>query len=187
MWQDCLRTASPADVFLSLEERVEIGRFVKERAAGRVPVVTSGHISFVGGAGTGAERHRGDGADALILLTNRLAREEESDEIWLENLKKLLEMLPKDIPLGFYECPYPYKRIISPKLLEWCVASKRFYFIKDTSCDIENIKEKLAVVKGSDLKLFNAIRPRFWNPLSWAPPDTAELWQTFIRAVCEIV
>lgn len=143
--------------FLSLEERVEIGRFVKERAAGRVPVVTSGHIS------DSLEEQAKEltaiaktGADALILLTNRLAKEEESDEIWLENLKKLLEMIPKDIPLGFYECPYPYKRIISPKLLEWCAASGRFYFIKDTSCDIENIKAKLEVIKGTNLKLFNA-------------------------------
>lgn len=143
--------------FLSLEERVEIGRFVKERAAGRVPVVTSGHIS------DSLEEQAKEltaiaktGADALILLTNRLAKEEEGDEIWLENLKKLLEMIPKDVPLGFYECPYPYKRIISPKLLEWCVASGRFYFIKDTSCDIENMKAKLEVIKGTDLKLFNA-------------------------------
>ena len=31
--------------FLSLEERVELARFIKEKAAGRVPVVASGHIS----------------------------------------------------------------------------------------------------------------------------------------------
>ena len=31
--------------FLSLEERVKIGEFVKKHADGRVPVVTSGHIS----------------------------------------------------------------------------------------------------------------------------------------------
>ena len=31
--------------FLSLEERVGIARFVNEKAAGRVPVIASGHIS----------------------------------------------------------------------------------------------------------------------------------------------
>ena len=86
----------------------------------------------------------------------RLAKENESDEVWLENLKKLLEMIPKDVPLGFYECPYPYKRIISPELLKWCADTGRFYFIKDTSCDIENMKAKLEVIKGTNLKLFNA-------------------------------
>ena len=96
--------------FFLLKKRVEIGRFVKERAAGRVPVVTSGHISdSLEAQAQELNAIAETGADALILLTNRLAREEESDEIWLENLKKLLEMLPKDIPLGFYECPIPIR------------------------------------------------------------------------------
>lgn len=143
--------------FLSLEERVKISEFVKKRAAGRVPVVTSGHISdSLENQAKELTAIAETGADALILLTNRLAKEEESDEIWLENLKKLLGMIPKNIPLGFYECPYPYKRIISPKLLKWCADTGRFYFIKDTSCDIKNMKAKLEVIKGTNLKLFNA-------------------------------
>ena len=143
--------------FLSLEERVKIGEFVKKHADGRVPVVTSGHISdSLEDQAKELTAIAGTGADAVILLTNRLAKENESDEVWLENLKKLLEMIPKDVPLGFYECPYPYKRIISPELLKWCANTGRFYFIKDTSCDIENMKAKLEVIKGTNLKLFNA-------------------------------
>ena len=143
--------------FLSLEERVKIGEFVKKHADGRVPVVTSGHISdSLEDQAKELTAIAGTGADAVILLTNRLAKENESDEVWLENLKKLLEMIPKDVPLGFYECPYPHKRIISPELLKWCADTGRFYFIKDTSCDIENMKAKLEVIKGTNLKLFNA-------------------------------
>lgn len=143
--------------FLSLEERVKIGEFVKKHADGRVPVVTSGHISdSLEDQAKELTAIAGTGAHAVILLTNRLAKENESDEVWLENLKKLLEMIPKDVPLGFYECPYPYKRIISPELLKWCADTGRFYFIKDTSCDIENMKAKLEVIKGTNLKLFNA-------------------------------
>lgn len=143
--------------FLSLEERVKIGEFVKKHADGRVPVVTSGHISdSLEDQAKELTAIAGTGADAVILLTNRLAKENESNEVWLENLKKLLEMIPKDVPLGFYECPYPYKRIISPELLKWCANTGRFYFIKDTSCDIENMKAKLEVIKGTNLKLFNA-------------------------------
>ena len=143
--------------FLSLEERVKIGEFVKKHADGRVPVVTSGHISdSLEDQAKELTAIAGTGADAVILLTIRLAKENESDEVWLENLKKLLEMIPKDVPLGFYECPYPYKRIISPELLKWCADTGRFYFIKDTSCDIENMKAKLEVIKGTNLKLFNA-------------------------------
>lgn len=143
--------------FLSLEERVEIARAVIRFAAERVPVVASGHISDsleeqVKELTAIAET----GADAVILLTNRLAGEKESDEVWMENLRYLLERIPKEIPLGFYECPYPYKRLISPKQLKWCAQTGRFFFIKDTSCSIANIKEKLEAIKGTPMKLFNA-------------------------------
>lgn len=143
--------------FLSLEERVEIARFIKEKTAGRVPVIASGHISDkIEDQAEELNAVAKTGVDAVILLSNRLAAEDESDEIWLENLKKLLSLLPEDLALGFYECPYPYKRIISPELLEWCAKTGRFYFIKDTSCDIHNIEAKLEKIRGTHLKLFNA-------------------------------
>lgn len=143
--------------FLSLEERVRIASFVKERASGRVPVVASGHISqSLEDQAEELNAIARTGVDAVILISNLLAKEDESDEIWLENLKKLMEKLPSDLALGFYECPYPYKRIISPELLKWCADTGRFYFIKDTSCSIDNMKRKLDQIRGSQLKLFNA-------------------------------
>ncbi len=143
--------------FLSLEERVAIARFVLEKAGGRVPVIASGHI-----ADTLEEQARElsmiaeTGVDAVILITNRLAGQEENDDVWLSNLKKLLEELPSDLKLGFYECPYPYKRVLSKEITKWCAQSNRFYFLKDTSCDIKNIEDKLSVCKGTSLKLYNA-------------------------------
>lgn len=143
--------------FLSLQERIKIAAFVKEKAAGRVPVIASGHISdnlkdqekeIIEIAKTGV--------DAVILVTNRLATKEESDSVWIANLEALLKKLPATIKLGLYECPYPYKRIMSKEMTKWCADSGRFYFLKDTSCDIDNIKIKLDVCKGSLLKLYNA-------------------------------
>lgn len=143
--------------FLSLEERVEIARFVKERAAGRCAVVASGHISdSLEDQAKELNAIAATQVDAVILLTNRLAKEDEGDDIWNENLQKLLKMLPDDLAFGFYECPYPYKRIISPEALKWCADTGRCYFIKDTSCDIANMTEKLSAIRGSQLMLFNA-------------------------------
>lgn len=144
-------------VCLSLEEKLSVAKFVKEKANGRVPIIASGHTSDsfedqVKEINLMAEI----GVDAVVLITNRLAKEDESDEVWKSNLEKLLSEIPVDVALGFYECPFPYKRIISPELLKWCADTGRFYFLKDTSCDIENIKAKLEAVKGSGLKIYNA-------------------------------
>ncbi|PZE20623.1 dihydrodipicolinate synthase family protein [Paenibacillus xerothermodurans] len=143
--------------YLSLEERVQLAAFVKRKAAQRVPVIASGHI-----ADSHAEQVRElnalaeTGIDALVLLTNRSAAAEESDEVWKANLEKLLAVVPESMPLGLYECPYPYKRIISPAMLQWCAETGRFLFLKDTSCDVDNIKAKMAAVSGTGLNIYNA-------------------------------
>ncbi len=143
--------------FLSIEERVKVTEFIVKRAGGRVPVIASGHISdSIEDQAKELNAIAKTGADAVILITNRLAKEEESDEVWLKNLQELMSLLPEDVPLGFYECPYPYKRLITPEQLKWCAKTGRFYFTKDTSCDIDEIKEKIDAIKGSQLKFFNA-------------------------------
>lgn len=143
--------------YLSLKERKELTRFIKKTASGRVPVISSGHISYsIEDQITEMNEIREAGADALIFISNRLAEADESDEVMLNNLKSLMRGIPEDIPLGFYECPYPYKRILSKKIIEFCAESGRFYFLKDTSCDIRNIEEKLDIIKGSRMKLYNA-------------------------------
>ncbi|QQO07900.1 dihydrodipicolinate synthase family protein [Breznakiella homolactica] len=141
--------------FLSQDERAAVAKFVKEHA--RIPVIASGHISD--GMDEQTEelnRIAASGVDALILISNRLAAPEEGDAVFLERLERLMERLPPDLPLGVYECPYPYKRLLSPAVVRYMAGSGRFHFIKDTSCDMDNIREKLEITKGSGLKLYNA-------------------------------
>ena len=76
--------------YLSLDERIKISRKVVEIAAERVPVIASGHISnTLKEQADEIMRIAETGVDAVILITNRLAKEEEGDEIWLENCKKI--------------------------------------------------------------------------------------------------
>ena len=142
---------------LSLEERVKLAAFVVERCDGRVPVIASGHISDrIEDQIEELQAISATGIDALVLITNRLADEHESDDVFKSNMEKLLEHIPVNIPLGLYECPAPYKRLMSPELLNWCTETGRFYFLKDTSCNVEAIRAKLKAVSGTGLKIYNA-------------------------------
>lgn len=143
--------------YLSLEERVKYALKTVEYSAGRVPVIASGHVSDdLDDQIAELNAIAKTGVDAVILITNRLAKEEEGDEVWIENCKKILEQIQPDVPLGFYECPYPYKRLLNTETIRWCASTGRFYFLKDTCCDMEQIKAKLAVTKDSALKIYNA-------------------------------
>lgn len=142
--------------FLSLKERLAIASLVKKTAKDR-PVIASGHISDAEEDQVEELKRMADtGVDAIILISNRLARAEESDDVLLAHLERIMDALPDTIPLGLYECPYPYKRILSRRVIRFCAESGRFHFLKDTSCDIDNIREKLDIIKGSEMKLYNA-------------------------------
>jgi len=143
--------------YLSLEERVQLAATVVKLVQGQVPVIASGHISTDPAAQVEeVSRIAATGVDAVVLVTNRFAAPEESDAVWQRNLEWFLAHLPADIPLGFYECPYPYKRLLTPTLLAWCAATGRFLFLKDTSCDLTQMEAKQAAVRHSTLKIFNA-------------------------------
>lgn len=143
--------------FLSLAERVALARAVVRLVDGRVPVIASGHVSDTLPAQVDEVcRVAETGVNAVVLVTNRFAAAEESGDVWLRNLERFLAQVPDDIALGFYECPYPYKRLLTPELLAWCAETGRFRFLKDTSCDLDQMRAKQAAVAGTSLKIFNA-------------------------------
>lgn len=142
--------------FLSLEERVELARFVKKTSGGKVPVIASGHISpLFKDQITELKAIADTGIDALVLISSNLAEAGEPECAVKKNIEAILKAIPH-IPMGIYECPFPYKRLISPELLKWCALTDRFHFLKDTSRDIEIMKSKVNEVKGLNLKIFNA-------------------------------
>ena len=192
--------------FLTLEERESLVRFVRQHA--HVPVIASGHVSdSIDDQIEELRRMYEAGAEALILITNRLARQDDPPEVFMQNLQRIIAALPEDVPLGFYECPYPYKRLISLEELKWCAESGRFHFMKDTCCNIDIIRQRLKVIEGSPLKLYNAntttlldsleagaagfsgvmmnFHPELytWLVNSWSEqPDAARLVQDFLTA-----
>ncbi|MBR6568826.1 MAG: dihydrodipicolinate synthase family protein [Clostridia bacterium] len=141
--------------FLSEDERVALAKRVADAANGRMSVVASGHIS------DGIEdqirelgRIAATGVDGVVMVSNRLAAENESDDVFIANMNRILDALP-DVTFGMYECPYPYKRLLSERVLEVMAQSGRFAFIKDTCCDADLIARRIRQLDGR-IKLFNA-------------------------------
>jgi 4-hydroxy-tetrahydrodipicolinate synthase len=152
--------------FLSLAERAELARFVVDKVAGRVPVVASGHISDdldaqVEELTAAAE----SGAQGVVLVTNHLDPKREGSATFLTNLDRLLKRLPADVPLGFYECPAPYRRLLSDDELKACIDTGRFVMLKDVSCDLDTVKRRVALAKGSPLKILNANAAIAWDAM----------------------
>lgn len=142
---------------LTLDERVTLAEFIVNYTNGRVPIIACGHVSDdLNDQIRELKALASTGIDALVLNLNRFAAPEASDDVLLENMTKVIEGIGSDIALGIYECPFPYKRLLNKKILDFCKASGRFYFIKDTCCDLELLKERIEIVKGSQIKLYNA-------------------------------
>lgn len=142
--------------FLSFEERLELLKFIMANKPEGMSIVASGHTSDdLDVQIAEAKAFIETGIDAYVFISNRFAKEDESDDVLLENMSYVANALP-DIPLGVYECPYPYKRELSPYVLKKMAESGKYLFIKDTCCSIPKIKEKLEAIKGSDIMIFNA-------------------------------
>lgn len=141
---------------LTNEERLKVIRTVVTTAKSKAGVVASGTFSpdmkvcaeFI-------KQVYNTGVDAVIVLTNQIADIDEGDDVFKKRMEVLLK-LTQNIPLGLYECPYPYKRLISTDLMKWLAQTGRFFYHKDTSCDLQSIQNKLEVIKGTDYSLYNA-------------------------------
>lgn len=152
--------------FLTEDERVGLVDCVRRRAdelarcdKSRAPltIVASGHVSdrFEDQARELC-RVADAGADAVILITNRMDIENTNDDNWIRDAERLLKVIPEHVMLGLYECPAPYKRLLTERMLSWCLSTGRFRYIKDTCCDEAEIERRLALLDGSPLRLFNA-------------------------------
>lgn len=141
---------------LSEQERIDVTKTVVNQVAGRVPVVATG--TFGGPIAEQAEfvkRIYATGVEAVIIISGLIAEENESDEIFLKNAKGLIS-LTDNIPLGFYECPVPYKRLISSTVLKELVETGRVIYHKDTCLDDEEVKRRIKVAEGYQFGLYDA-------------------------------
>ena len=113
--------------YLSLDERVALARFLVEKVQDCIPVIASGHISDDLAEQTiELQAMAKTGIDVLVLVTNRLDPHNEGSATFCAHLNHLLDALPAELPLGLYECPTPYRRLLSHEEFSFCANSGRF-------------------------------------------------------------
>lgn len=129
------------------DERLELTQHVVKYVNGRVPVVATSSFGLtIDDKAEFTKKIYDTGIDAGILITGHYANIEDSDEVLLKNFERMFK-LTGNIPLGMYECPAPYKRILGTEVFKTLLASNRFVYHKDTSISLESVKAKLDVVK----------------------------------------
>ena len=92
------------------QERLDVASFVVKQVDGRVPVIATG--TFPDNEDNQAEMVKkiyDTGVTLVIVLSNLFAASDEPDDIWIKTIDKMLSQTGT-IPLGLYECPFPYKR-----------------------------------------------------------------------------
>jgi 4-hydroxy-tetrahydrodipicolinate synthase len=142
--------------FLSGEEKIDLAKAVLDAAAGKIKVIASGHTADdkskqVEELGRMAET----GVDAVVLVSNRLAGQDEGEDVFRNSFDDILRQLPQ-VVFGMYECPYPYLRLVSAEFLKDCAERGHMVFLKDV-CGVRTIlEERVKAVKGTKLALFNA-------------------------------
>ncbi|RDC58546.1 dihydrodipicolinate synthase family protein [Pedobacter chinensis] len=141
---------------LTGRERIQAIKHVIEVVGGAVPVVATG--TFGGSIAKQADfvKEVSDlGVEAVIAITSLLAEENETDDVFNERVFDLLNQT-NEIPIGFYECPVPYKRVLKPQQLADFVSTGRVIYHKDTCLDLGQIKEKLRLTEGNAFGLYDA-------------------------------
>lgn len=144
------------------DERIDLVKFIVDYVNGAVPVVATGSFgSTIEDKAESTDKIYDTGVDGVIMITSHFATLQENDNILLQNFEKLLNLIG-NIPLGLYECPAPYKRIISPEIFDVLLRTNRFIYHKDTSINPETVKAKLEVlkeIKNSKLEFYDAHSP----------------------------
>lgn len=148
--------------FLNEQEKLDIAKAVTDAVDGRIQVVASGHTADDKATQFREIEHmmKIPGIGAYVLVSNRLDQKHEGEAVFMANAREIFDRFP-EVDFGIYECPMPWKRLVTTQFLKEVAPEGRMVFLKDTCCDYELIRERLKAVEGTPLKIFNA------NAASW--------------------
>ena len=150
---------------LTDQERYLITKTVVKTVNGKVPVIATGTFNQNVDVNSSFIRKLHDtGVGAVVINTNQLSDGQDDDGIFNRKTEGILNHT-QDIPLGLYECPQPYKRLLSAGAIKRLAQTGRFVYHKDTSCNLSAIKQKIEAIKGTALGFYNANTQSGWDSL----------------------
>jgi 4-hydroxy-tetrahydrodipicolinate synthase len=174
---------------LSPDERLALTKHVVKHAARNMSVVSTG--SFGDTLQEKAEFTKkiyDTGVNGVITITSLMAKKEESDEVLMKNYEDFFKMTG-NIPLGTYECPSPYHRVLTPEVFSFLLKSGRMTYHKDTTIDFDKVKVKIELAKNTKLEFYDACVANTVNSLQAGAkgmsPICGNLYPEIIGWMCE--
>jgi len=142
---------------LDLSEREQLARFTVEVVDGRVPVIASGHVGeTLAEQITELTQMASTGIDCVVFVTNRLDPDHLGSEQLFKNVETLTKELPANMRFGLYECPVPFRRLLSDEEIIYFAEDPRFVVLKDVSCDLDTVRRRVELTKSANLVISNA-------------------------------
>ena len=162
---------------LTPEERLKLTRFVVKNS--KIPVVSTGTFSEkVDENAAFIRKIYETGVNGVVIITSVIVGKDASEREFAKTLFEIVDRT-SDIPLGIYECPSPYKRLVPPELLNQIAETGRFVYMKDTSCDAHIVREKIEACKGTRLGLYNAHTPDVLDTMQHKGAGTSTIASNF--------
>lgn len=141
---------------LNRQEQLSIAAISVQHSGTDIPVVATG--SF----GENLEdkiqctaQMKETGVDAVVLITSHFADKAQDTRVFLDHVLTLVDRTP-GIPLGTYECPSPYKRLLSASEFQVLNDTNRFTYHKDTSENLKQLTQKIEMSRRGPYKVFSA-------------------------------
>jgi 4-hydroxy-tetrahydrodipicolinate synthase len=141
---------------LAPEERLALTKHVVKHAGKNMSVVSTGSFGETLNEKAAFTKKIYDlGVNGVITITGHFAKQDESDEVLMKNYDAFFK-LTDNIPLGTYECPSPYKRVLTPEVFTFLLKSGRMVYHKDTTIDFDKVKVKIDLAKNTKLEFYDA-------------------------------
>lgn len=141
---------------LTDDEKLALTQYVVKHSNHKFPVVASGSFGeTIEAKAEFAKKIYDKGVNGVITITSLFAGKDDSDDVLIKNYEKFFS-LTGNIPMGTYECPSPYKRILTPYTFKWLLGTGRMVYHKDTTIDLPKVKEKIALSIGNKIEFYDA-------------------------------